>query len=365
MEDIQPSHDLFIEGTPMLDARAPVEFGKGAFPGAVNLPLMNDDERQQVGLCYKERGQEAAIALGHRLVSGAVKQSRIQAWAQFAQANPHGCLYCFRGGLRSGITQQWLKSEAGIDYPRVAGGYKAMRHFLMDTVEQALAQSGFVVVGGMTGSGKTDVLARLDNALDLEAYANHRGSSFGKHATAQPSTIDFEHRLAIDLMRKQRRGFDWFALEDESRLIGTCALPLSLHQGMQQFPIVWLEDSREGRIDRILRDYVSGLCAEYVALDAQQGFARYREHLLQALGKLARRLGDERYRRLSKLMEEALARQQADGAVDLHRAWIGALLSEYYDPLYDYQRESKRARLLFAGNQSEVVDFLRQYRGAA
>lgn len=362
MEDIQPSRALFVGDTPMLDARAPIEFVKGAFPTAVNLPLMNDRERHEVGIRYKEQGQDAAIKLGHELVSGAVKAARIQAWADFARANPDGCLYCFRGGLRSGITQQWLKSEAGIAYPRIAGGYKAMRHFLMETIEQAVAQAGFVVVGGMTGAGKTDVLALLDNALDLEAYANHRGSSFGKHATAQPATIDFEHRLAIALMKQQARGHGWFALEDESLLIGTCALPLALHQGMQKFPMVWLEDSREGRIERILRDYVSGLCAEYTELDAENGFARYREHLLAALGKLAKRLGDERYRRLRQLMEDALARQEKDGEVDLHRAWIGSLLSEYYDPMYDYQRESKRSRLLFAGNQSEVVDFLRRYR---
>ncbi|MBP0596564.1 tRNA 2-selenouridine(34) synthase MnmH [Herbaspirillum sp. LeCh32-8] len=364
MADIQPSRELFIGDTPMLDARAPVEFGKGAFPMAVNLPLMNDDERHQVGIRYKEQGQQSAIELGHQLVGGALKEARIQAWADFARAHPEGCLYCFRGGLRSGITQQWLKSEAGIAYPRVAGGYKAMRHFLMDAIEHAVAGAGFVVVGGMTGCGKTDVLAQLDNALDLEAYANHRGSSFGRHATPQPAPIDFEHRLAIALLKQQARGHHWFALEDESRLIGACALPLSLHQGMQKFPMVWLEDSRAGRVERILRDYVVGLCAEYLALDAEHGFARYREHLLAALGKLQKRLGDERYRRLNKLMEDALARQEKDGAVDLHRAWIETLLSEYYDPMYEYQRESRRSRLLFAGNQSEVVDFLRNYQPA-
>jgi len=361
--DIQPDRALFVSGRAMLDARAPVEFGKGAFPTAVNLPLMDDSDREQVGLCYKQHGQEAAIALGHRLVSGSVKDARIQAWADFARANPDGCLYCFRGGLRSKITQQWLKSEAGIDYPRVAGGYKTMRGLLIDSVEQAVAQGGFVVIGGMTGSGKTDVLAQLDNGLDLEAYANHRGSSFGKQATEQPSPIDFEHRLAVDLLRKQARGHTWFALEDESRLIGRCALPLALYQGMQNFVMVWLEDSLEGRVERILRDYVSGLCAQYLALDAEDGFARYRAHLLQALGNLVKRLGDERYRRLLGLMQAALAQQANNGAVDLHRAWIERLLHEYYDPIYAYQRQAKSSRLLFAGDQTAVVDFLRQYQG--
>ena len=99
---------------------------------------MNDAERQKVGTCYKQQGQEAAIKLGHQLVNGAVKAERVAAWAAFARANPAGYLYCFRGGLRSQITQQWLKEEAGIEYPRVVGGYKAMRGFLLETTEQAM-----------------------------------------------------------------------------------------------------------------------------------------------------------------------------------------------------------------------------------
>lgn len=359
--DILPDRALFLHSPPMLDARAPVEFAKGAFPMAVNLPLMDDRDREQVGLCFQQQGQDAAIALGHRLVSGAVKEARIRAWADFARANPDGCLYCFRGGLRSKITQQWLRSEAGIDYPRVVGGYKAMRGILMNNVDDAVEQGGFIVIGGMTGSGKTDVLRQVDNALDLESYANHRGSSFGKRATGQPSNIDFEHRLAIDLLRQQARGHAWFVLEDESRLIGRCALPLPLYRGMQQFPMVWLEDSLTQRIERILRDYVSDLCAEYVALDAGTGFVRFSEHLMLALGNLVKRLGDERYRRLRACMEAALRQQATDGTVDLHRAWIEDLLREYYDPLYVYQRENKRARVLFAGDQAAVIDFLRQY----
>ena len=88
--------ELFLNDVPMMDARAPVEFAKGAFPGVVNLPLMNDLERQKVGTCYKQHGQQAAIELGHRLVSGQVKADRIQGWADFARNNPQGYIYCFR-----------------------------------------------------------------------------------------------------------------------------------------------------------------------------------------------------------------------------------------------------------------------------
>ena len=355
---------IFLSGVPMMDARAPVEFDKGAFPNTLNLPLMDDLERQKVGTCYKQKGQQAAIELGHQLVSGELKAERIAAWAAFARANPEGYLYCFRGGLRSQLVQQWLK-DAGIEYPRVLGGYKAMRSFLLETIEQAVTGCDFVVVGGMTGTGKTDVLDALDNRLDLEGHANHRGSSFGKRATVQPGQIDFENSLAIDILRKRAAGMQSFVLEDESRLVGRCSLPLSLYQGMQQFPLVWLEDSFDGRVQRILRDYVTGLCAEFVALHGpEQGFALFSERLLESLENISKRLGGERYQRLQESMQAALAEQQCNANTQLHCGWIEGLLNEYYDPMYAFQREKKAERIEFSGTQDEVVAYLRARKSA-
>ncbi|MGY8819220.1 MAG: tRNA 2-selenouridine(34) synthase MnmH [Pseudomonadales bacterium] len=352
--------ELFLNDVPMMDARAPVEFAKGAFPGVVNLPLMNDLERQKVGTCYKQHGQQAAIELGHRLVSGQVKADRIQGWADFARNNPQGYIYCFRGGLRSQLVQQWLKTEAGIDYPRVTGGYKAMRHFLLETIEHAAAHDNFVLVGGMTGTGKTEVLARLDDGVDLEGIANHRGSSFGKRATPQPVQIDFENALAIRLLKMQKAGARQFVLEDEARLVGRCSIPLPLFQGMQHYPLVWLEDSFDGRVDRILKDYVIDLCAEFTVEFGAEGFTAFAERLQQSLVNISRRLGGECYTRLAAIMNQALAEQASTGSVDLHREWIETLLRQYYDPMYAYQRESKAARIEFAGEQDAVVEFLRE-----
>lgn len=351
--------DIFLNDRPLMDARAPVEFLKGAFPGALNLPLMNDIERQKVGTCYKQHGQDAAIELGHQLVGGQVKAERVEAWAAFARAHPNGYLYCFRGGLRSQITQQWLK-EAGIDYPRVIGGYKAMRTFLLETTLQAVAECNFVVVGGMTGTGKTEVISALTNSIDLEGHANHRGSSFGKRATVQPGQIDFENRLAIDILKQRAAGTEQFVLEDESRLVGTCSLPLELYQGMQEYPLVWLEDSFEGRVERILGDYVIDLCAEFIRVHGiEDGFRLFAERLLQSLSNIQKRLGGERYQRLLAIMQAALDEQQRSGNVDLHRGWIEGLLREYYDPMYAFQRESKAARIEFAGEQAAVIAYLK------
>lgn len=353
--------ELFLNDTPMMDARAPVEFAKGAFPSVHNLPLMNNSEREQVGTCYKRKGQQAAIELGNELVSGVLKAERIATWAAFAQAHPEGYLYCFRGGLRSQIVQQWLKSEAGIDYPRVIGGYKALRSFLLETTEQAVEQCAFVSVGGLTGTGKTEVIAQLGNSLDLEGHANHRGSSFGKRATGQPSQIDFENALAIDILKKRATGLEQFVLEDESRTVGRCGLPLALYLHMQENPLVWLEDSLEGRVERILDDYVVKLCAEFLAVEGQEhGFALFSERLQQSLTNILKRLGGERYQRLATIMDEALAEQARSGAVDLHRVWIEGLLKEYYDPMYAFQRASKDSRIEFCGEQNAVLEYLQQ-----
>ena len=124
--DTDDYRQLFLSDAPMMDMRAPAEFAHGAFPTACSLPLMSDEERAQVGICYKHEGQAAAIALGHELIAGATREQRMQQWLSFANEHPDGYLYCFRGGLRSQTVQQWLR-DAGVDYPLVLGGYKVSR----------------------------------------------------------------------------------------------------------------------------------------------------------------------------------------------------------------------------------------------
>jgi len=353
---------LFLSGVPLMDVRAPVEFEQGAFPGACNLPLLDDAEREQVGTCYKRHGQQAAIALGHQLLSGDHRRSRIEAWARFARKHPDGVLYCFRGGLRSEITQRWLKDEAGIDYPRVAGGYKAMRNFLLDTLRLAATEPGWVVVGGLTGTGKTDLILALDNGVDLEAHANHRGSSFGKRVLPQPPQIDFENRLAVDLLRRRAAGTAWFVAEDEGRNVGRCRVPEELAQRLRGAPLVWLEDGFEARVERILRDYVVDQRQDFERVHGpEHGFARFAEHLSQGMDGIARRLGGERHQRLSSLLREALVIQAGDGDTAAHREWIAGLLREYYDPMYSYQREQKAGRIVCAGDRNTVLAYLRRH----
>lgn len=348
---------LFLNDTPLLDVRAPVEFSRGSFPTAINAPLMNDEERHRVGICYKEKGQDKAIELGHQLVSGDIKAQRIEAWKRFAAQHPEGYLFCFRGGLRSRLTQQWIR-DAGIDYPLVKGGYKALRRFLIDSLEARIESGDFRIISGRTGTGKTRVLKQLPNPVDLEGLANHRGSSFGRQVTPQPSQIDFENRLAVAMLKAHHLVGGPIYLEDESRLVGRCALPESLRARMAASPLMILEQPMKERVAIIREDYVEGMLADYTQRDGPEaGWLNFRDYLLSALDRIRKRLGGERHRQLRALMEQALEQQQLEGRVQGHDAWIEALLRDYYDPMYDYQLSQKEGRILVRGGPRALTDW--------
>ncbi|SFL86683.1 tRNA 2-selenouridine(34) synthase MnmH [Marinobacter zhejiangensis] len=346
---------LFLNDIPLMDVRAPVEFAKGSFPQAINAPLMNDDERHRVGICYKEKGQPKAIELGHQLVSGDIKAERIAAWKRFALQNPDGYLFCFRGGLRSQLTQRWLQ-EAGLEYPLVSGGYKAMRRFLIDSLEQLTASASFRILSGKTGTGKTRVLARLPNPVDLEALANHRGSSFGRQVSPQPGQIDFENALAVAMLKASHHHKGPIYLEDESKLIGRCSLSDALRARMAEAELMILERPIEERIRIIREDYVEDMLAAYCERDGEEaGWSNFSDYLLSALHRIRKRLGGERYQQLHQLMESALQQQRTQDNLGGHDAWIQQLLVDYYDPMYDYQLSQKEGRIVVRGNPDELV----------
>ncbi len=342
---------------PLLDLRAPQEFSRGALCGSVNLPLMTDAERAAVGTCYKQQGQQAAIMLGHQLVQGDIKALRVQAWADFAKAHPNGMLYCARGGLRSQIAQQWL-ADAGVVYPRVQGGFKALRQAAIHVIEAA-AQQPLLLLAGPTGSGKTRLLKQLQ-AVDLEALANHRGSAFGRKLAAQPSQISFENALAANLLQVQSNSPPFLLLEDESLLIGQRNIPHSLYQAMQQSPLLLLDEPLTVRIEMILQDYIIDLYLEATAAEGEQGFAVFSTMLRQSMARIAKRLGGALYSELTTMLELALTAQQHSGDIQLHRLWIARLLSDYYDPMYQYQLQKRGLPVLMRGNATELSQWWQQ-----
>ncbi len=342
--------ELFRRDTPLIDVRAPVEFHEGHFPASINLPLMNNEERAAVGTRYKEAGQSEALALGHELVSGALKESRINDWEAFLRKHPEANLYCFRGGLRSQISVSWI-AERGLKVPFVPGGYKALRRFLLETLEQESRQRRFLVVGGRTGSGKTLILeATTLPALDLEGAANHKGSSFGKMGP-QPAQITFENRVAIQFLKHDPAPVT--LVEDESVMIGSCVVPRILKDSMNQAPILLLEVPIQERIRNIFEGYVLDRFQSYGGdRDAVATFMR------ESLERISKKLGGLETTRLRGLIDTAFS---VDGSptLEAHATWIEALLLRYYDPLYDKSIAKNLERVAFRGDTRACIEYLK------
>ncbi len=330
---------------PLLDVRAPVEFRQGKLPNSFNAPILNDAEREQVGTTYKRDGHDAAVLLGHELVSGATRTQRIEQWQKYCLENTDAQIMCWRGGQRSALAQQWLAAQ-GVQRERVAGGFKAVRHGSLHVL--ANPQKRWWLVSGRTGSAKTRLVQSLHSGIDLEGHANHRGSAFGRRLTPQPTPVTFECALASAYLRLPGENL---VVEDESRTIGRIGLPQVWHEQMLQAPIALVEASFEERVEHIHKEYVAEALDEHrdAGLMPTDLLGRYEE----ALVRIKRRLGGARLADLTLRLQQAFA-----GKTD-HRDWISYLLREYYDPMYDFQLQRKTARIQFRGCYADVVAFLR------
>lgn len=323
----QPDFEsLFLSDTHWIDVRSPIEFFAGKIPGAVNRPLLTDDERHDIGLTFRQQGQDAAIELGHKRVSGDVKETRVRLWLDELEVYPQSVVYCFRGGLRSQVVQTWLK-DRGIERPIIEGGYKALRRYLIDALERCAHEMHFHVVSGPTGSGKTDYLHSSGRPfVDLEAIASHRGSAFGANGT-QPNQVDFENMLALKLMRLQKIG-EAVLIEDESLRIGQCAIPKNLYQKMQSSPKIQIEIDFDVRIENIFRDYV--LNSKLGLRGDPEQFQDFR----RSVHAISRKLGGLRTQEILNDLAFSQGEFAAGHGLDSNRVWIGKLMRWYYDPLY-------------------------------
>lgn len=325
---------LFLNKTPLIDVRAPIEFQDGAIPHSINLPIMNNEERGQVGTCYKQSGQAAAIELGHQLVRGEIKEARVKDWQDYIQNYPEAEIFCFRGGLRSQISCLWLK-EAGIIKTPLPGGYKRLRQFFLSLLNDAPLPK-MIRLGGLTGSGKTLLLEKVPHHLDLEDLANHRGSAFGPRGY-QPPQITFENKLALELLKLEGKKV---LVEDESATIGQLTVPQRFFSSLRESPLIILETGHEERLQNIFNEYVKPSSPEF---------------FLTGLSKIQKRLGGAKYKFLSDEISKAF---EAPMELSFHEAWISILLKEYYDPLYQKGIRYNQEKILFQGNQTEVLSFL-------
>jgi len=293
------------EQLPLVDARSEGEFAQSHIPGAINIPILNNAERIQVGTLYKQAGPEKATLKGFELVGPRFHLIQREALRNFP--NKKVILYCWRGGMRSQILS-WLLTQVGFEVYRLAGGYKTYRTFTFNEVRKPYP---LLVLGGKTGAAKTVLLQKLkergEQVVDLEGLANHKGSSFGAIGLpAQPTVEQFENLLAEQLRVMHPHQAIW--AENESRRIGRIILPDPFYLQLTQSPRIEIEKTDQERIAHI--------ASEYAALD--------REELSAAVLRLQKRLGGDRTK-------------QALDAIQAHQPeiWIPILL-QYYDKTYTY-----------------------------
>jgi len=254
---------------PVADVRTPAEFAHGHIPGAANLPLFTNDERIRVGTTYKQQGREAAILVGFDLTgprwSGFIRQAQDIAPAKKI------AIHCWRGGMRS-AAMAWALDLYGFEVFTIRGGYKTFRHWVL---RQSQRTYPLAVIGGMTGSGKTRILARLrqtgEQTIDLEDLAQHQGSAYGSlNRLIQPTQEQFENNLAIQLAKMDLQRPIW--IEDESQNIGKCLIPKPLFAQIRNATLFDLQVPAEARVAALLEEY-GGLDKDFL-IDSTERIGR-------------------------------------------------------------------------------------------
>ncbi len=300
---------------PVIDVRTPAEYRRGHIPAAHNVPLFSDEERALIGTLYAQQGPDVALKRGLELVGPRFKDF-IDAAERIAAGASTLCVYCWRGGMRS-RSLAFLFELAGFTTYTLQRGYKAYRNFVL---QQFATPRRFVVLGGYTGSLKTQILRLLRDhygqpVLDLEAAAHHKGSVFGHLGEpAQPTQQQFENELGWQLWQLPDQRC-W--IEDESRWIGQCIIPKPLWEQMRSAPVVLLQIPRETRIQNIVQHYGQHSTTE----------------LRAAIERLQKRLGPNRYRDILQFLECG----DLEAAVDI--------LLDYYDRTYQYALEHNHSQV--------------------
>ena len=323
---------------PIIDVRTPAEFSDGHITGAINIPIFSNEERAAVGTKYKRESKDTAIAQALEYIA-----EKTDSYLNELQKQTHLqdiCIYCWRGGFRSeGMGH--LFQTTGKKVYRLEGGYKAYRNYVLDSFK---IKYKLIVIGGMTGSGKTEILEEIGNTreqmLDLEGIANHKGSAFGALGQAdQPTTQQFENDLATQL-----NGFDikqniW--LEDESRMIGKVKIPDDFFLQMRNTIVIKIEVSKENRINRLIKDYAN--------------FSK--EELINSITNISRRLGGLN----TKKAIEAIEAEYYYTATDI--------ILDYYDKTYTYglsKREGQTVTTIkLSGNNQQknaekMIEFVKE-----
>jgi len=352
--------DALKNERPFIDVRAPIEFEQGSIPTAINLPLLDNEQRAAIGTTYKQQGSEYAVNLGHELIRGETKERRLAAWSSFIKSHPDSVVFCFRGGMRSQLVQKEL-SALGLTVPIVRGGFKRIRALLSQTLTARAESSPIAILSGFTGAGKTETLRTLAEKqqiqfVDLELRAHHRGSSFGLMPTPQPTPINFENQVSIDWLKlRPRTGNETVWIEDESRAIGKLTVPSSLFQAMSNAPVDVIERPRAERARRLTREYLTDTFGLIDETPSVRWTSDVQPQIKAALDRIQLRLGGARHREILEMLNEASFRFEASGAFAEHWSWVEALLEHYYDPVYSRHLDRISSRIRFKGPTEDWI----------
>ncbi|GAB4198149.1 MAG: tRNA 2-selenouridine(34) synthase MnmH [Thermoflexibacter sp.] len=297
-----------VGNIPVIDVRSPKEFVQGHIPTAVNIPIFTNEERAVVGTLYKQKGRQEAIIKGLEIVG--TKLADFARTAKQLTKDKRLLVHCWRGGMRSG-SMAWLFDTAGMHTFTLEKGYKNYRRYVLSFFEKKF---DVLIIGGMTGSGKTDILKEIikkgQKGIDLEGLAHHKGSAFGSIGQAeQPTTEQFENNLQYllyQILRDYPLVKIW--LEDESSHIGKVYLPKPFWEQMQNSNLIYIQLPKNLRIERLVREY-----------------AHCDKGLLQsAILKIRKRLGFDR-------AGEALKALEVEDFAKVADITLG-----YYDKAYTY-----------------------------
>ncbi len=299
-------HFVENEDAVIFDVRSPAEFAKGHIPGAVNLPVFSDEERAKVGTLYKHAGQKEATLLGLE-IAGAKLRSLVEQAEVLAGGKRIAHVHCWRGGNRSGSVA-WLLAFNGFHVRVLEGGYKAYRRKAIELFSRPWKH---VIVGGYTGSGKTELLHQLqsmgEQVVDLEALAHHKGSAFGSIGMQpQPTQEQFENNIARHMWTFDENEPVWF--EDESYKIGQRCWPQDLWKQRRDAPVLFCSVPRKQRIDFLVAGYGNASTSE----------------LRRSLGGIQDRLGGMRFAEAVDALDQG----------DLER--VVEIVLDYYDQSYAF-----------------------------
>jgi len=323
--------EALAKGHQIIDVRSAAESLAGTIPGAINVPLFDEDERSVIGTIYKHGGHEQAVDKGFDYVDKKLTEL-VSAFQPFKSKAIS--IFCARGGMRS-LSVVNLLAQSGYEVFQLEGGYKKYRQNILDTLQKF--QPKLIIIHGLTGTGKTRILQKLESAIDLEDLAGHRSSLFGALDRQPSNQRTFESGLVRVIGSLEEEPY---FIEGESRKIGRVFIPKPLAIAMKEAVMVNVHCSLTTRIRRIIEDYP-------VANEEM------RSQVEGILKSFKQKMGEDQVEKMCRFLRNG----QLDELVHI-------LLVDYYDKRYGKSMSNYQYDLeLSSENIDEAAATLTEFRG--